>query len=114
MIYVISVCADQSEAINTALHNANQTSPYELQDVLPGGEKALKTPGNLQKGFADGGRDKLAHLITRECKAFDTIEKVAWEKGSSPFGLRVYSFIIFICISLLTFFFFKKKSFLIR
>ena len=88
--YVIGACADQSEAINTALPHSDQNNQsYHIEEILPGGEKELGER-KCREGLANGSCAAMSHLIGS--KIYDIVDRVVW-KGStgSVFGHVVCS-----------------------
>lgn len=81
MVYVISACADQSEAINAAMPKDAINNPYHLLDVLPGAEKSLDEL-KIKDGFSIGTQNSMLRLIGTESPALNAIQKEAWNKGT--------------------------------
>lgn len=79
MVYIISLCADQSEAINAALPANAINNPYHLVDVLPGMEKDLDEK-KFKDGFGVGTENRMGYLVGANSPAYAAIKKVAWDK----------------------------------
>lgn len=77
MVYIVSLCANQSEAINAALPADAINNPYHVMDVLPGMEGDL-TERKYKDGLAKGTIERMRALIGPESQAYTAIEKVAW------------------------------------
>jgi hypothetical protein len=79
MVYIVSICAKQSEDINAALPEKAVNNPYHLMDVLPRMEADLETR-KYKEGLGRGTKDVMRHLIGTNSDAYEAIEKVAWGK----------------------------------
>ena len=79
MAYIIKACADQSEAINTALSRDSPKKSYHLHDVLPRGEEGLKDKKN-RDALSSGLQPAMAPLISPDSPAtYNKINLVVWK-----------------------------------
>jgi hypothetical protein len=84
MKYVIAACADQAEAIYSALDE----KAYRLYDILPGGEPDY-TKDQYAKLLACGDTPSLSRLPMASVKLRDAIERSTHGTETTVFGQLV-------------------------
>ena len=92
MVYVVTACANQAEAINSAL--APEAS-YHCKVILPGGEDSLSQL-NIRNALATGSKSELERIIKVSTRVFEKIKQVVFDEDhKTVFGPWVFFFFSF-------------------
>ena len=90
MAYVIAICANQAEAIESSLPD-DIIRPYNIHEILPRGDEDL-AQSKYRTGLTNGSRTSLGPLIDNSSRVFSAIQKVAWSGSPTAFGCVVWVF----------------------
>ena len=106
--YVVKACADQSEAINTALSSDGPNRSYHLLDILPKGENSLKEK-KYKDNLSLGEHASMSHMISPNSPAtYNIIDLIVWKGETGFFDKRVVCFAWGFRLLAYSFFIFQK------